>query len=177
MEASGQTDTLRERTISALVELFKEKEKSLRDWRDPRFVTRQGQSKGDAPAEPDLFSIKPSNEEPKRESVSFHSKENQQLEADSLADKSKVMRLSDVRPFDQITPPREIDYKGLVKEELKSTLKTLVKARSKPLLLLRSRSTSTRRSTNSVAWNWKKSGSYFTRMQRFRLLSRTLQNG
>jgi hypothetical protein len=135
VEASGQTDTLRERTISALVELFKEKEKSLRNWRDPRFVTRQGQRKGNAPAVPDPFSIKPSNEEPKRESVSLHSKENQQLEADSLADKSKVMHLSDVRPFDQLTPPREIDYKGLVKRRIEEHSEDLSKGQIKTVTI------------------------------------------
>ncbi|MEW5977558.1 MAG: hypothetical protein AB1898_17330 [Acidobacteriota bacterium] len=39
-EPSPDTDTMRERTISALVELFKQKEKSLEDWRDPRFDAR-----------------------------------------------------------------------------------------------------------------------------------------
>jgi hypothetical protein len=38
MEASvSKTDTMRERTIAALVQLFKEKEKKLEEWRDPRF--------------------------------------------------------------------------------------------------------------------------------------------
>lgn len=38
MEASvPKTDTMRERTIAALVQLFEEKEKKLEDWRDPRF--------------------------------------------------------------------------------------------------------------------------------------------
>jgi len=37
-DASPQkTDTIRERTIAALVQLLKEKDKSLEDWRDPRF--------------------------------------------------------------------------------------------------------------------------------------------
>ncbi len=35
--SGSDMDTMRERTIAALVELFNEKEKKLEDWRDPRF--------------------------------------------------------------------------------------------------------------------------------------------
>jgi hypothetical protein len=134
-ETSGQTDTLRERTISALVELFKEKEKSLREWRDPRFVPRQGQSKGNESAEPDPFSTGPSERQPERGSVSLQSKENQQLKADRPADKSEVVHLPDVRPFDQITPPREIDYKGLVKKRIEEHSEDLSKGQIKTVTI------------------------------------------
>jgi hypothetical protein len=130
-ETSDQTDTLRERTISALVGLFKEKEKSLRDWRDPRFAPKQGQSRGSEYADPDLFSIKPSEREPQRESASLQPRENQQSKADNPADDSGVVHLADVRPFDRITPPREIDYKGLAKRRIEEHSEDLSKSKIK----------------------------------------------
>jgi hypothetical protein len=141
-ETSDPTDTLRERTISALVGLFKEKEKSLRDWRDPRFAPKQGQSRGNESAEPDPFSIKPSDREPQREPASLQPRKNQQLKAERLAEDSQVVHLPSVRPFDRITPPREIDYKGLAKRRIeeysedlsKSEIKTFTVAQIKKYL-------------------------------------------
>ncbi len=54
-ELSSQKDSLRERTISALVELFQSKEKSLANWRDPRFQEAEQEQ---LPAEKPVAEVK-----------------------------------------------------------------------------------------------------------------------
>jgi hypothetical protein len=47
--AGSQMDSMRERTIAALVQLFNEKEKTLADWQDPRFRPPESETKESEP--------------------------------------------------------------------------------------------------------------------------------
>lgn len=96
-----QTNTMRERTIAALVELFKEKEKKLEDWRDPRFDSSSAETQEVTDSNADISSddadedttslaipwqsLESSQEIPKLEAHSVSSETEESLRSEEVA--------------------------------------------------------------------------------------------
>jgi len=177
-ESARQMGSMRERTIAALVELFKEKERSLQNWQDPRFRSKQegmeesgkgstetsfdrssqdlnrppvslpsqkrddelSQSNNELDVQPGrIQGMEPPAPRNDRETAQrvpesqFRIPEPEEpvhsqlprlpeVQPKTSETQPEVIRLPDVRPFDQITAPTKIDYQQLVERKLEEDL-------------------------------------------------------